>query len=168
MAIQSQSDAITKLRSDKALAIATFGESVASYRYRVMAEKAILHEDREVFREMADEEQEHKQRLEAINNELYPNSDFILTREDKSLICVGPRLLDVRDRRSFREAMQLLVESEQRTASFYETLSNTVEQARLKETFKELSEEGYDHAQRLVELRNQITQRLKDANGNSG
>ena len=167
MATQSQADTIAKLRSDKALAIATFGEAVASYRYRVMAEKAILHEDSEVFREMADEEQEHKQRLEALNDELYPDSDFILAREDKALICAGPRLLEVRDRQSFRAAMRLLVQSEQRTASFYETLSHSVDEARLKDTFRELSEEGYDHAQRLAELRSQIAERLKEADDES-
>jgi len=43
------------IRPDKALAIGTYGEAVAAYRYLVLAEKAPIEKDRDEFAAMAAE-----------------------------------------------------------------------------------------------------------------
>ncbi len=145
-------ETLSALGADKALAIATYGESVAAYRYLVMAEKAPDAQFRPLFAEMADEEQEHKQRLRSLLQRMYPDVDFYLTDEDKALVVVGPRLLDVKDEASFTEAMQLILGTEKRTASFYAKMSKLIAGDELRSLFVELAEEGVEHYKRLQQL----------------
>jgi rubrerythrin len=115
----------------------------------VLSEKAPKTPDRKAFAEMADEEQDHKQRLQKLLADMYPDADFVLTPEDKDLVVTGPRLLDVRDDAAFAEAMQMILETERKTAAFYAFHSKTIPDKTLQSLFHELAEEGADHYQRL-------------------
>ena len=137
---------------DKLLAIGAYGETVAAYRYVVLSEKAPNPRDRREFAEMADEEQGHKQRLQALLAEMYPHADFVLTPEDKELVVTGTRLLDVRDEASFHDAMRMILQTERKTAAFYAHHAKIIPPAHLRALFQELAEEGADHYQRLKSM----------------
>ncbi|MBX3394787.1 MAG: ferritin family protein [Phycisphaerae bacterium] len=137
---------------DKLLAIGAYGETVAAYRYLVLAEKAPAEEFRREFADMADEEQDHKQRLQKLVADMYPGQDFVLTSEDKELVVTGPRLLDVRDGADFREAMQMVLQTERKTARFYANHGKYMPDPGIRSLFHELAEEGAEHYQRLKQL----------------
>ncbi len=137
---------------DKLLAIGAYGETVAAYRYLVLSEKATDEAQRREFAAMADEEQDHKQRLQRLLAERYPEADFVLTAEDKELVVTGPRLLEVRDEESFLEAMRMILQTERKTASFYAHHSRIIPHEDLQALFHELAEEGAEHYQRLKAL----------------
>ena len=149
------------LGPDKALAIGAYGETVAAYRYLIFAERAASKSHRDAFSAMADEEQDHKQRLQALLAELYPEADFVLSERDKEMVVVGPRLLDVRDEKHFAEALDYTLATEQRTSAFYRTLSQAIRDDPLHELFKELAEEGAEHYHRLRELVSDVRARGK-------
>jgi rubrerythrin len=140
------------LGPDKALAIGSYGETVAAYRYLVFAERARSRAQRDAFAAMADEEQDHKQRLLRLLARHYPGSAFVLSDDDKNMVVVGPRLVDVRDDDAFARALRMTLQSEQRTAAFYDRLSQCTNQNELRDLFQELAEEGVEHFQRLREL----------------
>ncbi len=137
---------------DKLLAIGAYGETVAAYRYLVLSEKAPTEDDRRAFAAMADEEQGHKQRLQELIADHYPETDFVLTPEDKDLVVTGPRLIDVRDAAAFAEAMGMILETERKTAGFYAQHGRHFPEARIRDLFQELAEEGAEHYQRLSAL----------------
>lgn len=140
------------LPPEKVLAIGTYGETVAAYRYQILAEKAPSEHARREFAAMADEEQGHKQRLQALLADMYPDADFVLTAADKDMVVDGPRMIEVRDADSFAAAMRMILATEKKTAAFYAKLSKLVPQAHLRELFHELAEEGAEHYQRLRAL----------------
>ena len=140
------------LSPDKAIAIGAYGETVAAYRYLVLSEKAMTAEQRAEFAAMADEEQGHKQRLQRLLADNFPNADFFLRPEDKDMVVVGPRLLNVRDPESFAQAMQWILGTERRTAQFYAKLSKLISQEDMRQLFEELALEGVDHYRRLAQL----------------
>lgn len=142
----------TALPIDKALAIGTYGEAVAAYRYLVLSEKALSEEDRRILAELADEEQDHKLRLRDLLTKLFPESAFVLTDRDKEMVVVGPRLLDVHDAESFADAMRMLLFSERKTAKFYAKLGKYIDQDKLRALFRELAEEDVGHCERLKQL----------------
>jgi rubrerythrin len=137
---------------DKLLAIGAYGETVAAYRYVVLSEKAPRPADRAEFAAMADEEQSHKQRLQLLISELYPDADFVLTPEDKELVVTGPRLLEVRDEADFAAAIRMIIDTERKTAAFYAHHGRLLPRADLRALFHELAEEGAEHHQRLRSL----------------
>ena len=141
---------LAALGTDKVLAIAAYGETVAACRYQLLAEKAPDPQVRRVFAEMADEEQEHKRRLQTITRRMYPDADFYLKDEDKALVVDGPRLLHVRDSASFAAAMELILVTEKRTAGFYARMSRHIDDEELRSLFSELAEEGADHYKQLL------------------
>jgi len=145
------------LGPDKALAIGAYGETVAAYRYLVFAERVDRKPHRDAFAAMADEEQDHKQRLQKLLARLYPDSDFVLSERDKEMVVVGPRLLDVRDDARFAEALNFTLQTEQRTSAFYRSLAQTIPDAPLNTLFKELAEEGAEHYHRLRNLVQDVT-----------
>lgn len=145
------------LGPDKALAIGAYGETVAAYRYLIFAERATSKSHRDAFSAMADEEQDHKQRLQALLAKRYPDADFVLSERDKEMVVVGPRLLEVRDDKQFAEALDYTLATEQRTSAFYRTLSQSIREAPLTALFQELAEEGAEHYQRLRNLVRQVT-----------
>lgn len=151
-AVQPLPDALQGLGADKLLAIGAYGETVAAYRYLVLAEKASRGDHRRVFADMADEEQGHKQRLQKLLAELYPLADFVLTSDDKALVVTGPRVIDVRDEASIAEAMPMILDTERKTAAFYAEHARHMPTAALRALFKELAEEGAEHYQRLREI----------------
>lgn len=145
-------DAAVGRGSDKLLAIGAYGEMVAAYRYLVLAEKSPNDKLRREFSAMADEEQEHKQRLQKLLADMYPAADFVLTAEDKELVVTGPRLLEIRTEHDLAEAMAMILETERKTASFYAHHSRSIPIAHLQALFHELAEEGAEHYQRLKAL----------------
>ena len=144
------------LGTDKALAIAAYGETVAACRYQLLAVKAPEPEACKQFADMADEEQEHKQRLQKITQRLYPDADFYLNDEDKELVVDGPRLLDVRDQASFAAAMELILITEKRTAGFYAKMSKHMDDEELRSLFVELAEEGAEHYKQLQRMAHEL------------
>ncbi|MCG8405088.1 MAG: ferritin family protein [Phycisphaerales bacterium] len=148
-------DAAAGRGPDKLLAIGAYGETVAAYRYLVLCEKAPNEDHRKEFADMADEEQDHKQRLQKLLTELYPDVDFVLTPEDKELVVTGPRLLEIRDEKSYAEVMKMVLQTERKTARFYANHGKYMPQKDLQALFKELAEEGAEHYQRLKTLARQ-------------
>jgi rubrerythrin len=137
---------------DKLLAIGAYGETVAAYRYLVLSEKSPAAEDRRQFAGMADEEQEHKQRLQKVLAEKFPDASFVLTPEDKALVVSGPRLLNVHRAVSFADTMGMMLETERKTASFYAHYGPLISDGTLRALFHRLADEGAEHYQRLKAL----------------
>ncbi len=156
MAESTVPDAAAGRGPDKLLAIGAYGETVAAYRYVVLSEKAPDAAHRREFADMADEEQDHKQRLQALVAGMYPGQDFVLTAEDKELVVTGPRLLDVRTEEDFRDAMQMVLSTERKTARFYANYGRFMPDPHIQALFKELAEEGAEHYQRLKALARQV------------
>ncbi len=140
------------LREDQILTIGIYGESVAAYRYMVLAEKVPGEADKKAFAAIAEEEQGHRERLQKLLDKHFPGSSFYLSDEDKALVVTGPRLINVRDIQDYREVMQMTVDTELRTSQFYQAMSTRVRNPEIKTLFEELAEEGFDHHRRLVEL----------------
>ncbi len=140
------------LRDDQILAIGVYGETVAAYRYTVLSEKVPDPADRRTFATIADEEQGHKQRLQALLDRHHPESSFYLSDEDKALVVTGPRLINVRDIEDYRQVLELALDTEYRVACFYQAMSLRARNPELRVVFDELSREGFCHHQRLTEL----------------
>ena len=136
----------------KAFTIAAYGESVAAYRYRTLAEKATSDARREIFEEMAVEEQGHHQRIEALIRKHFPNTDFVLAAEDKELVIVGPRMLEISDAESYDQALEMIWKSERRTGSMYAALHACTTDESLRPFLKEMADECIEHAERLKSL----------------
>jgi len=134
------------------LAIGIYGETVAAYRYTVLSERVPGEEDRKTFADIAEEEQEHKQRLKTLLDKHYTSSSFYLSDEDKGLVLTGPRLIEVRDVDDYREVVQIALHTELRVSQFYDAMSRRVQNPEIRATFEELAEEGFDHHRRLEEL----------------
>jgi len=147
-----EQNATTGLGPDKLLAIAAYGESVAAYRYLVLSERVAEEAHRRFFADLADEEQEHKQRLQKLLFELYPNADFVLSSEDKERVVTGPRLLDVHREISFEDALRMMLETERKVAEFYARCGDELLHESLKPLFQKLATEGAGHYQRLLRL----------------
>ncbi len=142
-------DQVRALHPAKALAVAAYGESVAAYRYRTLAEKTTNELHRRTFLEMADEEQGHHVVVQDLQRNLYPDSDFVLTPEDKTLIIVGPRLLEITGDGGLDRAIELIFESERLTGRFYSALPEVLPQESLRPMLKEMADECFEHAERV-------------------
>jgi rubrerythrin len=140
------------LSMDKALAVAAYGESVAAYRYRTLSEKTPSPRHHTLFVELAEEEQGHYLQVQAAIKQHFGSGDFVLTAEDKSLVIVGPRLLEVTDRASIDRALELIRESESLTGRFYATLHDIAAQGELKPLLKEMADECVKHEERLKDV----------------
>lgn len=143
---------VREMSEAKAFALASYGESVAAYRYRTLVEKTPSPQTRAVFVEMAEEEQDHHQRVEELIRRHYPDTDFVLTPEDKELIIAGPRMLDLSDPESYAQALDMICESERLTGRLYATLHSITTEASLRPFFKEMADECIEHAERLEAL----------------
>lgn len=143
---------VSGLTTEKALAIASYGESVAAYRYRTLLQMEFSQAHREMFLEMADEEQDHYNRLQEIIDQHFSGSDFVLKPKEKALVIAGPRLLTATSRSSFNRAIELICESERLTGRFYAALLDVVEIAQLKPFLKEMANECFEHAHRLEQI----------------
>lgn len=134
------------------LAIGIYGETVAAYRYTVLAEKVPDPHDQQTFARIADEEQGHKQMLQALFEKHFPGSAFALSDADKALVLTGPRLINVRDLEDYRDVVRITLETELRTSQFYEAMRHRAKNPELRQVFGNLAEEGFDHHRRLLEL----------------
>lgn len=140
---------LSRLGDDKALAIAAFGESVATYRYIVLAEKSTNAALRTCFDEMVQQENSRRNDLQRLIERLFPSACFFLDPDDKSMVCVGPRLVDARDDARFDEAIKVLIASEKRSASFYARYGAQTSQPEVKHLFVRLSRDGLERVRRL-------------------
>jgi len=141
-----------ELRDDQILSIGIYGETVAGYRYTVLSEKVPSAEDRKAFAAIADEEQGHKQRLQALLEKHFPDRSFYLSDSDKALVVAGPRLINVRDVEDYREVMKLALDTELMTSQFYRAMSTRAKHPELRQICAELAREGFGHHQRLAKL----------------
>lgn len=141
-----------ELQDDQMLAIGIYGESVAAYRYTVLSEKVPGEEDQRVFAAIADEELGHKQRLQELFDKHFSGNAFYLSDADKALVLTGPRLINVRDVKDYREVMRIALETELRTSEFYEVMRDRVRNPELRQVFSALAEEGFEHHRRLLQL----------------
>ncbi|GMU22582.1 MAG: hypothetical protein AMXMBFR13_26670 [Phycisphaerae bacterium] len=140
------------LRDDQALAIGIYGETVAAYRYMVLAEKVPDEADKQTFAAIAEEEQAHKQLLQNLFDKHFPGRSFLLTDADKAHVLTGPRLINVRDLEDYRQVMQITLLTELRTSEFYQAMQPKVRNPEIAKLFGELAAEGFDHHRRLLEL----------------
>jgi rubrerythrin len=140
---------VRSLTPAKALAVAAYGESVAAYRYLTLTDKAPLDSQRKIFKEMAAEEQGHHMALQDLRKRHLLDSDFVLSPEDKELIIVGPRLLEVTDEASLEHAIGQIIDSERLTGRFYAALHEVTGSTELKPFLKEMADECFEHAERL-------------------
>ena len=134
------------------LAIGIYGETVAAYRYTVLAEKVPREEDKQAFAAIAEEEQSHKKLLQQAAEKHFPGSAFALSDQDKALVLTGPRLINVRDLADYREVLRITLATELRTAQFYDAMRHRARHPELRKVFTDLSEEGFQHHQRLLKL----------------
>lgn len=140
---------VRSLTPAKALAVAAYGESVAAYRYLTLKDKAPNESQRRIFEEMAAEEQGHHMALRDLRKRELLDSDFVLLPEDKELIIVGPRLLEVADDAAFEHAIGQIIDSERLTGRFYAALHEVTGSKELKPFLKEMADECFEHAERL-------------------
>jgi rubrerythrin len=140
---------VRALLIEKALVVAAYGESVAAYRYRTLSTKTSSEFHRKLFVEIAQEEQIHHTQVREALRKHFSDTDFVLTAEDKQLVIVGPRMLDVTDRASFDRALDLICESERLTGRFYATLYEVTAHQEVRPLLKEMADECHRHAARL-------------------
>jgi len=143
---------VRSLTPAKALAVASYGESVAAYRYLTLTDKAPKESQCRIFKEMATEEQGHHMALQEVRKQQLLDSDFVLSPEDKELIIVGPRLLEVTDDESFGDAIGQIIDSERLTGRFYAALHEVTGSSELKPFLKEMADECFEHAERLESM----------------
>jgi len=150
--IENLLERLRQMPDAKKLAVAIYGESVASYRYAVLAERALNDRHRQIFNQMKEEEHQHQVAMERLARKLFPDNDFVLSAEDKDLVIVGNRMLQVTDEVSFRRAMEFLHETELRTGRFYEALYEHFSGDEMRAFLKEMAEECVEHANSLLEI----------------
>lgn len=144
---------VQSLSLAKALAIAAYGESVAAFRYRTILDRVTDESLSATFLEMAREEQGHHARLQKLQRELFPGSDFVLTPEDKELVIVGPRLLDVTEDFPLSQTVEMMARSERLTGRFYTVLAKATATPHVKSFLQEMADECFDHAKLLNGLK---------------
>jgi len=145
-------DMVRSLSPAKALTVCAYGESVAAYRYRSLAEKAGGEELRRAFTEVAQEEARHHAGVQALLERHFPGSDYVLSKEDKELVIVGPRTFEVGDREALRRALVQIHESELQTGRFYTAFATVTERRELRPYLQEMARECFRHAERIQTL----------------
>ncbi len=143
---------VQSLSPEKALSIAAYGESVAAYRYRILAERATSDKHRLLFESMADEEQQHHLDVQKILKTHYPHADFVLTNADKEMVVVGPRMLEPSERTPLPEVIRTIIETERLTGRFYAALQDWITPESLRPQIREMAEECLHHAAKLESL----------------
>ncbi|MCG3138428.1 MAG: hypothetical protein HJJLKODD_02292 [Phycisphaerae bacterium] len=148
----SDKQLIEQLTPAKALALGIYGEDVAAYGYVLLSEKAPREEDREQFRDMITEEQEHRDRLQTMMDRYFPDTHYVLTPVEKELVESGVRPAQITDQGGYEQALRVAIESEGKTARFYDQMWSRMEIEQICKIFRELASEGFDHQQRLRDI----------------
>ena len=143
---------VRSLSPAKALAVCAYGESVAAYRYRSLAEKTADEEVGRAFIEVAKEEARHHAGVQALLEHHFPGSDYVLSKEDKELVIVGPRTFEVRDEEALQRALVQIHESELQTGRFYAAFATVTERRELRPFLQEMARECFRHAERIKGL----------------
>ncbi len=150
------------LSDNKALAIAAFGQSVAAYRYMVLAEKAADPRLRTGLQEMAARENNRRTQLQTLQEKLFSSTCFFLDSHEKNMVCVGPRILDARDQAHFDEALKLLIASEKRIAGFYARYAAQTGRSEIKETFSTFADESLHRVSLLRRMGQDIGRQINE------
>ena len=137
----------------KALTVCAYGESVAAYRYRSLAEKAPDEESHRAFVEVAEEEAHHHAGVQALLERHFPRADYVLSKEDKELVIVGPRTFEVGNERELARALAQIHESELQTGHFYAAFAAVTDRQELRPFLQEMARECFRHAERVQGLR---------------
>jgi rubrerythrin len=151
-----QDDLLQRLKAmpnAKRIAVAIYGESVAAYRYGVLADSAVSAEHQHLFLSMKAEEEGHRAALKRLAAKQFPGADFVLNAEDKELVISGTRMLAITDSESFLRAMKFLHDTERRTGEFYRVLHDLIPDGDLGPFLAEMADECVEHAKSLLELR---------------
>jgi rubrerythrin len=153
---------LSRLGDDKALAIAAFGQSVAAYRYMVLAEKAADPRLRAGLQEMAARENTRRTQLQSLQEKLFSSACFFLDSHEKNMVCVGPRILDARDQTHFDEALKLLIASEKRIAGFYARYAAQAGRLEIKEIFSAFADESLQRVSLLRRMGQDIGRQINE------
>ncbi len=153
---------LSRVGDNKALAIAAFGQSVAAYRYMVLAEKAADPRLRAGLEEMAAREDTRRTQLQALTAKLFSTTCFFLDGHDKDMVCVGPRILDARDQAHFDEAMKLLIASEKRIAGFYAHYAAQTRRPEIKDIFTAFADESLQRVNLLRRMGQDIGRQINE------
>jgi rubrerythrin len=145
-------DILHGLGTAKSLALGCYGEDIAAYRYLLLSEKAEREQDVSEFREMVVEEQDHRDRLQGLLDRLFPGSKFVLTADEKQVVESGPRNFEIRSRADFEAALRMVINAERLTAKFYDLMEPLIDEPEVRAIFRELADEGIEHAERLCQL----------------
>ncbi len=137
----------------KKIAVAIYGEQVASYRYGLLANKALNDRHHKIFLGMKQEETDHETRLRDLAQKRFPDADFVLSDKDKEMVIVGRRMLEVTDVDSFNKAMQFLHDTEKRTGLFYQVMHEMLPDGELGDFFKEMADECHEHGESLLAIK---------------
>ena len=143
---------ISSIAPAKALALLGYGESVAAYRYRTLADRVPPGRYRDILEEMADEEQGHHQLVQSWIATHFGAANYLLTDEDKALVSAGIRQLDLARPDFLERAIEVIAASERLTGKFYSSLSEAPPAPELRDVLREMAEECFDHATRLEAL----------------
>ncbi len=149
---KTREELLATMGAAKALALGCYGEDMAAYCYLQLSEKAEREQDRKEFRAMVAEEQEHRDRLQALLDQHFPGSDFVLNAEEKQMVESGSRLLNITDRKGFEAAVRSVIEAERQTARFYDHMVPHINEPEIKAIFTELADEGVEHRERLLQI----------------
>lgn len=145
-------DLLAAIGPAKALALGCYGEDMAAFRYLQLSEKAEREQDRREFQGMVTEEQQHRDRLQTLLDRHFPDSEFVLTPEEKQMVECGGKTLHITDRKSFEAAVLTVIESERITSQFYDQMAPHVDIPDIKAIFRELADEGVEHRRRLLHI----------------
>ena len=85
---------------------------------------------------MVAEEQGHRAWLRALLDKHYPDSDFVLSAEEKQMVESGSRFDTITDRKSFEQALRTVIASEKKTAQFYGHMAPHIDQPEVKAIFR--------------------------------
>ena len=143
---------VRSLAPAKALAVCAYGESVAAYRYRSLAEKTADEEMGRAFIEVAKEEARHHAGVQALLDHHFSGSDYVLSKKDKELVSIGPRTFEVRDEEALQRALVQIHESELRTGHFYAAFATVIERRELRPFLQKMARECFRHAERIKGL----------------
>lgn len=143
---------LSSLGTAKALTLGCYGEHMAAYRYLLLSEKAERTQDLDEFREMVAEEQEHHGRLQGLLDKYFAGQKFVLSADEKTMVESGPRQFNITDRKSFEAALRAVIDAERKTAGFYDKMEPHIDEPEIKALFRELADEGVEHAERLCQI----------------
>ncbi|CAB49963.1 ferritin family protein [Pyrococcus abyssi] len=137
------------------LSYAIFNEEAEIRYYRELAKRSERESVRVLFLQMADESQEHHDRLYKLFKELYPNEEPV--EVDAPPVEVAPFYPKFETVDDYLEALEYCMESELFAKETYEVLALKATNEDARVLFAQLAEMENDHYLRLKKLYNLLT-----------